>query len=295
MLALGGWEHRNCGAASSRLADILDKVLGILGAVGLQLRSVLASSRPFLESVAPDWLHTRADNLFGPTPLGTITFDQTLKWSRPTKWFYDRYRAQLHAAARRGADHAASWLLIAFLWDEPGYTSASIIGGVAGNVPAMKATAEEVATLMQDLKPGDPMVDRGLRFWEDMLEANRGVVPAEALVGAGRWAFVDAVDEERWFELMGRTIDLTGGEIEMAIEIADRCKQPQPSSRGLRILRMMLGHGEPWEQHHIETASVEALRAAAKRPVDAEFDLLRTRLIQRGRHETADIVPTAEG
>ena len=54
---------------------------------------------------------------------------------------------------------------------------------------------------------------------------------------------------------------------------------------------MMIGHGEPWEQHHIETLGVKALRVASRSPVDEQFHLLRTRLIDRGKHEAADITP----
>ncbi len=291
VLALGGWEHRNQGAASGRLVAILDEVLPVPGAVGLELRSVLASSRPFLETVVPGWLDARADALFGPSPLGTITFDQTLKWSRPTAWFYGRYKSELIAAARRGANHSMSWLLIAYLWDELGYTFSDLVGGLAGHVPALKTAAEEIASVIQDIAPGDPILDRGLAFWVDLLDADRGVVPAETLIGAGRWTFVKAAGEERWFELLDRTLSVTGGEIDMAVEIADRCKEAQPSSRGLRMLRLMVGHGEPWEQHHIETTAVDALRAAAKQPIDEEFNMLRTRLIERGRHEAANIAP----
>lgn len=291
VLALAGWEHRNQGAASARLVPILDEVLAIPGAVGLELRSVLASSRPFLETVAAEWLDSRAGDLFGPSRLGVMTFDQTLKWSRPSKWFYRRYQAELVDAARRGTDHAVAWQLIALLWDEPGYTFHSIVAGLAPDVPALKAAAEEMASMIQDINAGDPMVDRGLQFWRYLLDSARDVVPAEALVGLGRWTFVDAIGEARWFELMDRTLALTGGAIDMAIEIAERCKEAQPSSRGMRMLRMMIGHGEPWEQHHIETLGVEALRVASRSPVDEQFHLLRTRLIDRGRHEAADITP----
>lgn len=289
-LALGGWEHRNQGSASPRLFEVLDEVLSVPGAVGLELRAVLARTRPFIEAVAAAWLDARASDLFGPTPLGQGTFDQTVKWSRATPWFLSRYRAELAAAAHRGAEHAAAWLLIGFLWEEPDYTFNAVVGGLAGDVAALKATAEEMASLIQDMNAGDPMVDRGLVFWEDLLQSDRSLVPAAALVGLGRWTFVDAVEAERWFELMDRTLALTGGDIDMAIEIADRCKETQPSTRGLRMLRVMLGHGEPWERDYVQAAGVEALRAAANYPVDEEFELLRTQLIERGRDDAADIV-----
>jgi hypothetical protein len=198
VLALAGWEHRNEGAASNRLVGILDEVLAVPGTVGLELRAVLARLRPFLEVVAADWLDTRAADLFGSTPLGRTTFDQTLKWSRPTRWFFERYRTELTAAARRGADNAVSSMLVAFLWEVPEYSFASIVGGFAGDVPTLKIIAGEMASLLQGIDQGDPMVERGLRFWANLLDAGRGEVPAAALSGLGRWVFVEAVVDDHW-------------------------------------------------------------------------------------------------
>jgi len=291
VLALAGWEYRNHGTARGLFVKILDEGLDVPGAVGLELRSLLATHRSFIETVAPDWLDLRAGDLFGPTTLGTITFDQTLKWSRPTRWFYQRYQAELIAAARRGADHGVPWLLIGYLWNQPGYTFDTIMRGLAADVTAIKAAADEIALLMHDISAGDPMIERGVMFWEGLIDADRRLVPVEALVGLGRWTFVEALDENRWLELMDRTLQLTSGRIDMATEIADRCKEAQPSDRGLRMLRLMIGPGEPWQRHYVETAGVEALRTAAKHPVNEEFEPLRSRLIERGRHEAANITP----
>jgi hypothetical protein len=291
VLALGGWEHRNRGAASVRLVEVLNDVLAVPGAVGLELRSVLARSRPFLERVSRQWIDARAKDLFSSDPLGTLAFEQTLKWSHPTTWFFERYRAELGEAARRGVEHAVSWLLTGYLWDEAGYTFDNIIRALSRDVAALRAAADEMASLLQDIEVGHPVLVRGLQFWAHLLDADRGLVPIDALVGLGRWTFVKAVDDERWIELMGRTLELTDGEIEMPSEIADRCKEVQPSSRALRMLRLMIGHGEPWERYHTETTGVEALRLAARHDVDEEFSLLRTRLIERGRHEVVEISP----
>jgi hypothetical protein len=290
-LALGGWEHRNQGAASVRLVEVLDGVLVVPGSVGAELRAILARRRPFIETVAADWLDAQADDLFGPSDLGAITFVQTIKWSRPTPWFYRRFRTELVGAARGSVEHAVRWLLIAYLREEPDYTSSSIIDGLARSVPALTAAAEEIASLVQDIKKDDPMVERGVKFWNDLLEADRTVVPTDALTGLGRWAFVDSVNDDRWLELMDRTLELTDGMIDLASEVADRCKDAQPSSPGLRILRRMIGRGEPWERQHVESVAIEALRAAAAFLVGEEFDRLRTRLIERGRHEATDIHP----
>ena len=146
-----------------------------------------------------------------------------------------------------------------------------------------------MAALMQDIESDDPMTKRGLQFWDDMLTADRQTIPTDALVGLGRWTFVRAIDDAQFLDRMDRTLALTGGTITMAIEIADRCKDAQPSALGLRVLRTMTGHGEPWEQHHIERAGVDALRTDAGSDPGDDFDRLRVRLIQRGQHEAAYI------
>lgn len=288
-LALGGWEHRNQGAASARLGGVLDEILAVPGVLGLELRAVLAAYRPLVETIVPTWLHTYADDLFTAKPLGPTTFEQTLKYSKPTRWFLERFADELAAAARRGTENAVGWLLVAVLWDVPSYTAGGVTSALAGNVPALRAAAERIAWLMQPLEAGDPMIERGLRFWNDLIEADRSVVPAAVLAGAGRWIFVTAITPEQWLTHTTRTLDITAGVTDMAIEIADRCKEIQPSSQALRILRLMIGHGEPWEQHHVESAGVDALRLAADSDVDDEFEQLRTRLIERGRHEATDI------
>lgn len=52
----------------------------------------------------------------------------------------------------------------------------------------------------------------------------------------------------------------------------------------------MATRGNTWEQHHVETISVEALRAAAASGLtDETFRHLQERLIQRGRHDAGSI------
>lgn len=99
------------------------------------------------------------------------------------------------------------------------------------------------------------------------------------------WSASDAIGRS-----LDLTVGLTGGVIEQASEVAERCRDAQPSRAGLRILAALLGHGDTWEQHHVETISVEALRAAAASGLtDETFRHLQERLIQRGRHDAGSI------
>jgi hypothetical protein len=123
------------------------------------------------------------------------------------------------------------------------------------------------------------------------VNADRAAVPTAALAGLGRWTFVSAVGLDDWFDRMDRTLNVTGGVIDMPVEVADRCKEAQPSERGLRMLRLMQGHGETWEKAHIAGTAAAALRAASGHSIGREFNRLRDRLLELGRIDVKDIPP----
>lgn len=290
VLALGGWEHRNTGSASPSLSHLLTEVLAVGGAVGLELRSIVASSRPFVEAIAGDWLARYHDVLFGDA-LGQVTFDQTLKWSRPTKEFYSHALDRLLDAARRGADNAVAWLLIGYLSEEPGYTFDRIIDGAVGADSALIEIGREIGHLTGDVPPDrKDLIQRGIAGWEGILaEANRRV-PASALIGLGTWAPAKNLEERTWLELTERTVGVTGGQIEMVTEVAERCRDAQPSSAGLRILNAVLGQSDTWERHHVAMIGIEALRAARDGGLANEsVRQLQDSLLQRGHHDAAAI------
>jgi len=98
------------------------------------------------------------------------------------------------------------------------------------------------------------------------------------------------IDEARWLELTEATIRITEGKLDLASKVAERCRDAQPSPAGLRILATLLGHGDIWEQHHVDSIGVEAVRSALDHGLVGEaVEQLRERLIQRGRH---DVGPT---
>ncbi len=292
VIALGGWEFRRSGAPSERLTTALTSVLLVEGDVGLQLRAVIAASRAFIEAIAGDWLDEHDDTLFGDA-LGPVTFDQTLKYSRPTRVFFERPPDRLLWAARRGAHNAVTWLLIAYLWEVPGYSFDSVIRGLAGDNRALAKVAREIARLSVDVPPDQcEITERGIAFWEQLLDRAGDSVPVAALAGSGGWALGKDLSPSRWLELTERTVGLTGGVIDSASEVAERCRDLQPEPAGLRVLAAIAGHGEQWEQYHVEEIGVEALRAAAAAGLgDDSFRSLRERLIQRGRHDAAEVDP----
>lgn len=77
------------------------------GAVGAEMRAIIATNRRVLEHIASDWMNRHVDDLFGGD-LGPITFEQTLAWDRPTPWFLGRFRQRLAVAAFRGEAHTGT-------------------------------------------------------------------------------------------------------------------------------------------------------------------------------------------
>ncbi len=287
-ISLGWLGHRRDRLTSPRFADLLDWVLTVPGSVGAELRSVLAAFRPVLEHSAREWLDRRHGDLFGGE-LGEVTFEVTLKYSRPTTWLYENYRTRIAAAALAGVPNAVALPLIGYLWEIDRFTIPSILGSYKSSVDVLRQTAEEIASLVQDAKVDDPMLARALAFWDGMLDGAGSTVPKSALTGAGRWVFVGAVPSEELIARLDRTTEQTGGHIELATEVADRCRETQPSEAGLRILRRVQGHGEPWEKDHVGRVGVEALAAASGHGLGTEFNGLRDRLIELGFHAAADI------
>lgn len=287
-VSLGWLDHRRDQVTPPRFTKLLDWVLTVPGSVGAELRSVLAAFRPVLEHSAREWLDLRHRDLFGGE-LGQVTFEATLKYPRPTAWLYESYRIRIAEAALAGVPNSVALPLIGYLWELDRFTIPSILGSYKSNVDVLRQTAEEIASLAQDLKADDPMLTRALAFWDGMLDGGGSTVPKASLTGAGRWAFVDAVPTENLLTRLDRTTDLTGGDIDLATEVADRCRDAQPSEPGLRILRRMQGHGEPWEKDHAGRVGLEALATAAGHGLATEFNRLRDRLIELGFHAAADI------
>jgi len=290
-LALAGWELRHYGTVQPRLASLLDEVVRVPGPVGMEYRAILAERRANLEAIAPDWLETNAATLFSDDDTGRETFDLTLKYGRPTPWFYRHFSKDLFTAARRDAENAVALLLLAMLHHETGYTIDAVITGLRGHTTALATSVNEVAFLVQSCIADDPYLAAAIEFWQALLDAGRRVVPPEALRSSGRWAFVTALPDQTWERLTLKTLELTNGTIDMPIEVADRCKNMQPSDRSNRIIFLMLGKGEPWEQHYVAQAGIETLKsvAADQLSLGENFRRLQTRLIQLGYHEAAEM------
>ncbi|MFF0533592.1 hypothetical protein ACFYT3_35155 [Nocardia amikacinitolerans] len=290
-ISFAAWEERNNPPIRAQFFNLLDEALKPTSRVGLESRAILAWQRPRLEYIAHDWLNQRVDLVFRDAEYGTPTIDLTLEIGRPTPWLLRNLRDDLVSAALRGAENAVGHLLVGTLHDEPGYDSGAVITTLRSAPQVLAEAAAEMARLVQNDPAGSQDLDTALGFWRSLLDADRATAPAEVIYKTGRWSYVTGVPDDVWTQLTIRTLEITNGNIEYAIQVADRCKTVTVPDRSTKILLMLQDRGEPWERYHAAEAAMDALRALSTTRSDTNFLALQTRLIELGRHEAIDVAP----
>jgi hypothetical protein len=159
---------------------------------------------------------------------------------------------------------------------------------------ALTVAAETMASLVQTIPADSPGLNVGVQFWKALLDANRQVVPATVLHGTGRWALVTGLPDSRWTSLTIQTLTITAGVIDYAIEVAERCESAPIPADSTQILLLLLGHGQPWKQDAIAQSAIKALHLLGSTRQDNNFPALRTKLIELGYNEAADLNPHAD-
>jgi hypothetical protein len=291
VLALAAWEFRRHETVRPEFEQTLNAVIGMVGSVGLEFRAILASHRPLLEAIAVTWLEANATALFREGTLAQETFDLTVKWSQPTPWLYREFTDELFGAALRGTDNAIRLIVVAALREVEGYDLEAVINRFGKGTAALAAAAEDAAFLVQDAEPDSPHLTVATRFWTLLLDTGRPKIPAEALTGLGRWAFVANIGDDQWADLTACTLDVTNGRIDYPISVADRAARRPASSTSSDILLRLLDNGEPWERHHAAIKALDVLRARTTQRADDSLRRLRTRLIDLGHYEAITINP----
>ncbi len=294
-IAFAAWEYRRTEAVRADFSSLLDRVLSVDGTRGANYRALLAVRRPLLETLVPDWLTTNRSLLFGDNEVGAATFDITLQHAHPTAWLRDTLRERLLSAANSGSKPAITSLLLAVLDRSPEYTSDTILTALRGNTASLSTANETMAFLVQECDADDPRIPIASGFWRALIDADRGDVPAAVLSSSGRWAFVTGLDDDTWSTLTLRALDTTAGQIDLVTEVADRCETAAATEWASRILLLLLGQGEPWEQHYVAQAAIKVLPALLGLG-DQNARRLRTRLIDLGYHAAENIpLPPANG
>lgn len=181
--------------------------------------------------------------------------------------------------------------MVAAIHEVDGYDRESVIAGLSKDPAVLAIAADEFAFAVQEVEPDASSLVIAVQFWNLLLNSDRSKVPAQALTGLGRWAFVDNIDDDQWAELTARTLDITDGQINNAVFVADRAGRTPPNSTKRNILLRLVDANKTWERHRAATKAIEVLRASTTQPTDDSFRRLRTRLIDLGHHEASTIRP----
>jgi hypothetical protein len=287
LFALAAWQYRALGEVRSPLGTVLDELLTLHGQIGLEYRAIIASRRPLLEGIVPDWYAERSELLFGataPDGLGEQTIDLTIKWAPPTTPFFVNHREAIADAARRQTFNAVRWLLIGMLWEVDGYSPSEILADVRESSQVLAGLGDEIAFLVEPDEISPTQLALGVEVWRGLIALAVDGPPVEV----GRWSQVTALDEPTWEELTFQSLELSHGATSWAIEVADRAATAPVTGRALEIFLLLIGsnQGDPWERHHVQSKAIEALRSAELDPtLSVGAARLLDRLLQLGRHD----------
>jgi len=280
LLALMGQEFRECGAVRQGALTELDRVLALEGADGAEHRAVLAPRISFLRYVAESWTSERMSLLYGeeaPHDLGEITLLLTLRWSRPTRWFLERFASRITRAGAAGGDQALEHVVVGMLWGVPGYEPETLVPVLAA-ADRLSAAGEDLGRLLQHGHPEQELLELARLFWEQSLTSG-----SRSLAGFGWMAEVEALEDATWLQLTRRTLEALAGVLDWSKAVADRAGEAAPSAESLDVLNLLVRMpGEPWQQRSVgETALTARDRAGALRDTP-EYRRLDSALRERG-------------
>ena len=276
-------EHRDTGAVRPAAIRLLDASLCLTGRDGAEHRAVIGPRIGFLRHVLEDWTEDNRELLFGnqaPNGLGQLTVDQAMKWSSlPNEWLLRNFRARVRDAVERQVNNALSHLLVAMLWEVPGYSVEANVGFLARSTKLMSESGKALGRLLHNAEPELRHLEITADFWRAMLEHGQG----KGMLGFGWVSTVDAMDFELWAKLTLQTLRSTGGRIDRSHSVAERITAAPASHAGLAIMDMMVrGHNDPWGSRRVIDEALTILTSSQALSDTHEYRRLRNALLERG-------------
>lgn len=282
VLSFMAQEFRLTGAARPAAFELLEEALGLEGSDGAEHRAIIATRLGFLRHIAPQWVDGVADLVFGdaaPPGLAQVTADLAIKWGRPNRWLFERYRSLLRDAVSRGVDHALDHLMIAMLWMITGYSVEENIAFLRQTPPLLSDAGKVLGRLLRHDDADEAHIAMAVRFWD----AANATADANALAGFGWLAEVDQLDADRWANRTLATLAVTGGRIDWSQKVAERAASLKPSRTTLAIMNSLIrGASDEWDRRGNIERAVELIGAADELAGTPDYERLRTTLLERG-------------
>ena len=286
VLSLIANEYRDTEAVRPEAIRLLDVSLRLAGRDGAEHRAVIGPRIGFLRYALEDWTDDNRELLFGdqaPNGLGQVTVDQAMKWSNsPNEWLLEHFRERVCSAVERQVDNALNHLLVAMLWEVPGYSVETNTGFLLRSPNLASRSGEAVGRLLRNAEPELRHLEIAEEFWRAMLQHAKG----DALLGFGWLSMVDAMDFELWAELTLQTLRSTGGRIDWSHGVAERVAAAPPSRAGLAIMDTMVrGQNDPWGSRRVVDEARKILAASQDLAAVDEYRRLHNALFERGAIE----------
>jgi hypothetical protein len=281
VLSFMGHEFRAEQDVRPDALGLLESVLQLGDSDGAEHRAIIAPRIGFLRHIAPDWVDTHREQLFGdaaPDELGQITVDLALKWGQPNSWLVEQFTHQVKDAVRREVDNALEQYLIATLRETPGYKISDAVGFLS-SLNKLSAAGEALGRLLRADDAPAPAVTVATEFWTQALGAHR----TEDLAGFGWFSEISVLDDAAWADLTLQTLTTNHGRIDWAPQGAERASNIPPTPVTLAILNELArGLPDEWDRRQVAETAVSVLNEATELADTPEYQRLRTTLLERG-------------
>ncbi len=282
VLSFLGHEYRSAGTVRPEATSLFEDGLRLTGIDGAEHRAVLASRLGFLLHVLPEWTETTRELLFGslaPEGLGQLSVELAIEWSPPNPWLLENFCEAVHNAVRIDTEHAMEHMIVAMLWNSPGYSVQQTVAFLRASPELVSRSGHALGLVLDDADADQSLVDVAADFWRTVLVTETSA----ALEGFGFLSQVAAMDADIWEELMLQTVQAAGGRVDWSHGIAERLETSRPTTTGLAILNELVRGGiEDWDRVLvIEKASAILARATDLQETD-DYRRLHTTLLERG-------------
>ncbi len=231
------------------------------GQKGREYRIVLGYRLEALRSAIQDWYAENESLLFGenaPDGMNSVLMCVYLRDRLPDKQTMENYHTLvLEALAVEMSDMRVRksktgnraemsgpvrHFMICVLHGLRGYGIKGSVWDLARIGPdAVSVAGHECGHLIHEENTEKKFVDRGVRFWEVVLDSSP---EPEALYGFGRWASAKSVDQDTWERLMLRTCEAAGGLVEDPYRVFNRAwSDGNTTESGQRIIELIRASG----------------------------------------------------
>ena len=228
------------------------------GQEGREHRIVLGYALAVLRSAIPDWYAENESLLFGedsPDGMNLVLLSICSRYNFLDKPTMEKYHAYVLAALGEEMRRMKEWeseagnrvetnslvkyFMLHMLYGSRGYGIEDSVRDLTNIGPdAVSVAGHECGFLIHNENTEKKFVDRGVRFWEAVLDSSPE--PA-ALYGFGSWEFTKSVDQDVWERLMLRTCEAAGGLVEVPAMVIDRASSDgNPTESGIRIIGLVL-------------------------------------------------------